>query len=138
MAYHISIENNVLQIALTGRVTGSDLLRVVSETVNYERDPVVPHRVTDLTKITTLDVSFPDVMTIAEQRRVLRFQNSFKSAIIAQQELHLGYARMFQTLNDNPQIYIKIFADRQAADRWLQSAKITFARRKSQSPPKRR
>ena len=119
MAYYISIENNVIQIALTGRVTGGDLQAVIAETAQYERTPITPHRVTDLSEITELDVNFPDVMTIAQQRRKLKFQNSFKSAIIAQHDLHLGYARMFQTLNDNPQIYIRIFANRREADRWV-------------------
>jgi len=121
MPYRISIENNVLQITLNGHVTGIDLQKIVAETAQFERTPIIPHRVTDLREITNLDVSFPDVMTIAQQRRVLRFQNSFKSAIIAQDDLHLGYARMFQTLNDNPQIFIKIFADRKAADQWVLS-----------------
>jgi hypothetical protein len=125
MPYCISIENNVLQITLNGHVTGNDLQKIVAETAQFERAPIIPHRVTDLSEITNLDVSFPDVMTIAQQRRVLRFQNSFKSAIIAHDDLHLGYARMFQTLNDNPQIYIRIFADRQAADRWVLSDEQT-------------
>ena len=121
MPYEILIENNVVQIALIGRVTGRDLQRLMSEAVHYESAPVVPHRVTDMSEITHLDVGFPDIMTIAEQRRTLKFPNSFKSAIIASRDLHMGYARMFQTLNDNPQIAIKIFAERKAADEWVSS-----------------
>ena len=121
MPYKIQLEDNVIQIALTGRLTSHDLRGLMAEAVHYESAPVVPHRITDMSEITHLDLGFPEIMTAAAQRRVLKFQNSFKSAIIANRDLHLGYARMFQTLNDNPQIAIKIFAERKAADEWLMS-----------------
>lgn len=119
MSYQIQLENNVLQIALSDRVTGDDLHALLYATANYERTPTVPNRVTDMSGITELGIGFPEVFAIAEKRRRLRFPNSFKSAIIAPQSEHVGYARMFQTLNDNPQIAIRIFSNREAADEWI-------------------
>ncbi len=119
MAYQISIKNEVLQIALTGRLTANDLEGMALEAKKYESDAVVPHRITDMTGITEMDVYYPAVMMLAEQRRQLRFPNSFKSAIIASQPQHIGYARMFQTLNNNPQITIRIFPDATSASEWI-------------------
>lgn len=119
MSYQILIDNNVLQIALKGRVTGDDIQALVNETANYERAAIIPHRVTDMSEISEFDIGFPDVLAAAEKRRILRFPNSFKSAIVAPESEHVGYARMFQTLNDNPQIAVRIFPNRQAATEWI-------------------
>lgn len=119
MPYQILLDNDVLQIALRGRVTGDDLHALVDETANYERAPIIPDRVTDMSAISELSIGFPDVLAAAEKRRNLRFPNSFKSAIVALESEHVGYARMFQTLNDNPQIAIRIFPNRQAAAEWI-------------------
>lgn len=82
---------------------------------------MVPHRITDMTGITDFGIGFPDVLTLAETRRRLKFPNSFRSAIIAPRSEHYGVARMFQTLNDNPQIDIRIFMDKAAAHEWISS-----------------
>jgi len=122
MPYKIAVENNVLRIALNGRITGGDLLDLAAETTNYEHGvDVVPHRITDMTGIAELAIHYPDVSNLAAKRRQLRFPNPFKSAIIACQVQHLGYARMFQTLNDNPQIAIRIFPDEASAGEWIAS-----------------
>jgi len=120
MPYTIKLENKVLRLALSGRITGHDLLSVLAEAKNYETNvDVIPHRITDMSGIVELAVHYADVSVLAEKRRELRFPNSFKSAIIANNPQHLGYARMFQTLNDNPQITIRIFPDESAASQWI-------------------
>lgn len=43
------------------------------------------------------------------------FPNDFKSAIIVSTPVQRGMARMFQSLNDNPRITIRIFDDEAAA-----------------------
>jgi hypothetical protein len=122
MPYKITVENKVLRIALSGRVTGRDLVEIVAEAKHYEQDvDVVPHRITDMTGIVELAVSYPEVSTLAEKRRELHFPNRIKSAIIAASRQHMGYARMFQTLNDNPQIAIRIFPDEASAGEWIAS-----------------
>jgi hypothetical protein len=119
MPYQISLDNNVLQIMLNGRITGSDLQAIVDETINYDRAALVPHRVTDMSAITELSIGFPDVLAVAERRRILKFPNPYKSAIVAPQSEHVGFARMMQTLNDNPQVAIKVFSNRQDAINWI-------------------
>ena len=122
MAYKITVENNVLRLMLSDRLTGRDFEDMVVEARNYEQDvEVVPHRITDMTRITEMAIHYPDISAFAEKRRQLRFLNRFKSAIIATNEQHVGYARMFQTLNDNPQIAIRIFPYEASASRWVAS-----------------
>ena len=120
MPYTLTIENNVLRFTLTGRITGSDLMSAAAEARIYEENaPVIPHRITDLDGA-ELAIHYTDVSALAEKRRGLRFPNPFKSAIIARNPQQLGYARMFQTLNDNPQITIRIFSDELSASQWIE------------------
>ena len=120
MPYTITVKNKVVHCALTGRITGLDLAALQGESKNYEQNvDVVPHRITDMTGIEELAIHFPDISALAAKREPLRFPNSFKSAIIARDMLHLGYARMFQTLNQNPQIVVQIFPDEASAIKWI-------------------
>jgi hypothetical protein len=44
----------------------------------------------------------------------------YKSAIVAKDVAHYGFARMYETLNDHPQVVIGIFSDEADAMRWLE------------------
>lgn len=120
MPFTIKIENEVIRIALTGNVTSQDLVALAEETKVYEhKTAVIPHRITDLTGIEEIAIHYPDISMFAAKRMQLRFPNSFKSAIIVRDGLPLAYARMFQTLNENPQITIRIFVDESSANEWI-------------------
>jgi hypothetical protein len=120
MPYKITVENKVIRVVLTGRITARDLVELTGESKNYEQNvDVIPHRITDMTGVEELAIHFPDISALAARRGPLRFPNSVKSAIIARDILHLGYARMFQTLNENPQIVVRIFPDEASAIEWI-------------------
>jgi hypothetical protein len=120
MPYTITVENKVVRTALTGRITAQDLVALTGESKNYEENvDVVPHRITDMRGIEELAIHFPDISALAEKRGQVRFPNAVKSAIIAHDRLHLGYARMYQTLNHNPQMVIQIFPDEASALEWI-------------------
>jgi hypothetical protein len=94
MPYTLKLENNVLRFTLSGRVTGSDFMSAATEVTVYEKDvSVVPHRITDLDGA-ELAIGYPEISALAAKRRQLRFPNPLKSAIIARNPQHLGYARM--------------------------------------------
>jgi hypothetical protein len=44
-----------------------------------------------------------------------------KSAIVAPMPVQVGFARMFQILNDHPQIEVQLFATLAEAEAWLVS-----------------
>lgn len=80
---------------------------------------VIPHRLSDLSELSAMNINFEDILNLARTRRAIHFPNNFKSAIVAANEVQLGFARMFQTLNTNPQIEIQIFNDAESALKWL-------------------
>jgi hypothetical protein len=122
MPYTISVENQVVRCVMTGRITPEDLVALMGESKNYEENvEVVPHRITDLTGVEELALHYPDISALAEKRGQRRFPNAFKSAIIARDALHLGYARMYQNLNKNPQMVIRIFPEVAPALEWIAS-----------------
>jgi hypothetical protein len=55
--------------------------------------------------------------TFAEHRKAQTLANPVKSAAVAPQPVHVGFARMFQTLNEHPQITIEIFSSLRDAPR---------------------
>lgn len=120
----------MVRVTLKGCVTAHDLLALAAESQNYEINvKVVPHRITDMTQIEEMAIHYPDISVLAANRGKIQFPNAFKSAIIACNSHHLGYATMFQTLNTNPQIIIQIFSDEASAIQWIASpVDLTFAK----------
>ena len=122
MAYTIDWDGPHILIALIDVVEPRDLMQLATETKRFERGDVVPHRITDLSRVEKLSISFEDVYELATLRKSLTFKNPFKSALVVTEPVQMGYARMFQTLNDHPQITLQIFQDLAAARAWLMEA----------------
>ena len=121
MSYTIREESGILRITFWGTFQNDDLSRGGDEVDLIERSAaVVPHRVSDLRPVERLEIDFIGVLSLAMARRRLQFKNPFKSAIIATDIAHFGFARMFQILNNHPQICIAIFGDEDSALKWLQ------------------
>ncbi len=120
MPFAITIEPEYLLLTLTGELTEQDLVGIAAAADEIEgpANPV-PHRMTDMTGVTDLKIAYPDVQALAKVRRMRMFPNAFKSAIVVGSPAQLGMARMFQTLNDNPQITIRIFNDQASALAWI-------------------
>jgi hypothetical protein len=120
MAYTFREENGILRIDFTGTMTNHDLFVWEEELERIERSaPVVPDRLSDLGPAERIEIDFHGVLALALARRRIIFKNSFKSAIVAPDFVRFGFARMFQTLNDHPQITIAIFSDVAGALDWL-------------------
>ena len=125
MPFEIRFEGGLLRVVFSGTVTNSDLAGVADAAAHIEASwAVVPNRIADLRSIEQLDIDFTGVFAMAEARRQVRLKNPIKTALIASDPVHFGFARMFQTLNDHPQIAIAIFRDEEQALQWLQSADL--------------
>jgi hypothetical protein len=83
--------------------------------------PLTPHRLTDLSHVSETDLTYADMLTFVERRRTRRLVNPIKSAIVASRPLQVGFARMFQILNDHPQIEVQVFDTLAEAETWLAS-----------------
>jgi hypothetical protein len=121
MSLELVDEPDLIRVRLFGVLIDQDLRDIVAAAMDLERTPPIPPRITDMTGVTDLQVAYPDILRLAEQRRALRFPNDFKSAIMVSGTAQMGMARMFQTLNDNPQITIGIFTDAAQALAWVRS-----------------
>jgi len=120
MAYRVYLEGAEIRVEFSGVVTTRDFEDFAPVVEELERRPaVVPHRIGDLSKTSGMEIGFREVLALADRRKSRRFPNAFKSAIVAPQPVQLGLARMFQILNDHPQITIKIFPDVPSAQKWI-------------------
>ena len=120
MAYEIRRDNGFLKVEFSGTLTNDDLTRAGQEMAAFEaKCDVVPHRIADVRPVNRLEIDFRSILAFAEDRKRRVFPNAFKSAIVASDIVHFGFARMFQTLNDNAQITIAIFGDGVSALEWL-------------------
>jgi len=110
----------MLEIHFEGEIEGSHLFEHLREVRDLEeRESVAPSRLVDLRDAFTKDVRFGEVNDLAANRRTGRLKNPIKSAFLAVTPLQFGLARTFQTLNDNPQITVRIFRDEAQARAWL-------------------
>ena len=123
MAYQTRLEEGIFRVSFLEVVTNQDLARLLDEVTRLEGGwTVIPDRLVDMRQIERLEIDVTGVLSLAHSRRHRTFPNSFKTAIIATQTVHVGFARMFQTLNDHAQIAVSIFDDDADAMRWLEGA----------------
>ncbi|MCX6955847.1 MAG: STAS/SEC14 domain-containing protein [Verrucomicrobia bacterium] len=123
MPFRVAMADEIVVVTFFGIVTGADFERFAAELFALERlRPTPPSRVTDLSEATALEVDFSDMSALATHRRGKRYPRAFKSAIIAPTPVQFGLARMFQTLNDHPQVAIRVFREPAEAWAWVRAA----------------
>jgi hypothetical protein len=81
----------------------------------------VPHFVVNLQKVESYSGDYHAVQKLAKQREDKKFPNNILEAILVSNDFQMGFARMYQTFNNNPQLEIKIFKDEAKAIEWIKS-----------------
>jgi hypothetical protein len=119
MPFRVHRKNGIILSEMWGTITRQDVVEL-AEAVALLETPPVPDRITDLTGVTQIDLAFPDIWNLAQNRRSLRFANSFKSALVASGPVQIGFCRMFLTVGEHPQIEFEMFATKIGAFAWLQ------------------
>ena len=120
MAIEVRMVDDIMHVRLHGALTSEDLLVLGNEVLAIEHAMAVPpSRITDMTGLESLQIAFPEIHALAERRRTMPLAAPIKSAIVAGTDVQYGMARMYQTLNDHPEITLEIFRDRAAALEWL-------------------
>ncbi len=120
MPFSTRVDDGVLYTALFGLVTASDLRDLTEVVADIERSmPVAPNRVTDLRGISGRDLGFSAIVDMVDRRRRDPPRNPIRSAIVATNLVMVGFARMFQTLNDTPKVTVEIFSTPEDAERWV-------------------
>ena len=122
MSFTIVEEKDFVRITLFGVLTSEDMveLAAAADVIERDRDPV-PNRLADMRDVTEVQIRFPDVQGFANVRRARKFPNTFKSAVVVGNPVQSGMARMFRSLNDNPQIVVEVFEDEAAALAWFRT-----------------
>lgn len=120
MTYELSTEAGYIHLAIQGHLALPDLMEIGRIAYGIERTAeVTPHRLTDLSRVTDLSLNFMAMEQFAATRRTVTLRNNVRSAIVAPTPLLFGFARMFQTLNTNPQIEVVVFNRCDEAIPWI-------------------
>jgi hypothetical protein len=120
MSIKLEYNGEFIIARMTGSLTLADLLAHGRELEALETSlPVAPHRLADLSPALVVDLDFVEMNTFAAKRRAAKLKNPVKSAIVAADAVQFGFARMFQTLNSNPDIRVEIFQNEETALAWL-------------------
>ena len=103
-------------------VQEEDLRSLAAELDIVEKDyAMMTNRVVSFCNVKTLNVNFSSVLFLAKMRNKKVFPNRFKTALLVSSKFQLGFARMYQTFIENPQMSIEIFTDEAKALEWLRS-----------------
>lgn len=121
MPFELTTSGGILFARVFGVFTAPELNQLATEIEIAEAShPSALDRITDLTAVERFEVGFRDIFFFAIRRSVLRFSRVVKSAIVVQEPVQLGIAHVYETLNENPQIQVRVL-------RSVIEAKVWFA-----------
>jgi hypothetical protein len=123
MPFEIRDEGKYYYARLSGFLDRAELNALTEEVERLEDAGVLIDRITDLTSLDRIDVGFEEVFAVAQRRAERKVAAPIKSALVANRPVQFGFARMFQMLNDNPRIQIRIFGNLEEAQQWLHSSR---------------
>jgi hypothetical protein len=123
MICEYTLRDGILWVIFPENLTG-ELVRGMPGEFDAMEDKfgMPPCRVVDMRSVKIFHADFLAMEDFTSRRKKRQFPGPIKSAIIAQDDLHIGYARMYQNFIDHPQITVEVFRDEVAAIAWLKSA----------------
>ena len=120
VAFDSKIAQGIVCLTFRGHVTAEDIREMVNVLTKIETEArVSPDRMADLSLIEGISLNFSAITNYAAARRNAPLKNKVKAAIVAPHPLQYGFARMFQTLNVNPDISMEIFIDQASGLAWI-------------------
>ena len=120
MAFHVSFDGPTLVITVFGTMDAADLEGMIDNVLTVEKGGAnTPHRLIDLRQVTDVAVGYQEMARLADIARTRPLNAMIRSCLLVRQPVQLGYARMFQILNDHPQVTVRIFDDEVTARAWL-------------------
>ena len=129
-------KNDIIYQTFPETISNSDF-RLINEEINLieEKYSVVPNFIVDIRNVKTLKGDYHSIQKLAAQRRDKKFSNNILEAILVANDFQMGFARMYQTFNDNPQLTIQIFKDEAKAIEWIKSNETGLTGPSSINPP---
>lgn len=124
VAFDSQIAQGIVYLTFRGHVTAEDIRDMTDLLTKIEtKAKVSPDRIADLSAIEGVSLNFSAIVNYAAARRTAPLKNRVKAAIVAPNPLQYGFARMFQTLNVNPDISMEIFTDKDSSLAWISAGK---------------
>jgi hypothetical protein len=134
-------KDGILFVTFPEIVSDNDFHLVSMEFEIIEKEySVVPNFIVSLKNVNTFNGDYHSVQNLAKQRAQKSFPNNILEAILVTNDFQMGFARMYQTVNDNPHLTIKIFKDEPKAIEWIKSNDTRLTSRSSVTlqPPTRK
>jgi len=120
MPFEIANKGDFFLVRFFGVVTANDLACFAVEAMIAEdAQPASMDRITDLTEVERFDVGYAEINALAARRKLRHFTKRIKSAIVTDHDDQYSLAKMFQMLNDHPQIDIRVWYSVDEAKDWL-------------------
>jgi hypothetical protein len=120
MPYRLTISDQRVQVDFSGVFSREDLLALARDTAELEATPHgALNRLADLSGVTSASISYVDMHSLVQSRKESPPRSPVRTAIVAPSDVTYGFARMFQTLNDQPNLTIEIFRTLEDAETWL-------------------
>jgi SpoIIAA-like len=120
MPFQIAREGSLIRITYTGLVTSDDVEAMTAQLLVLEQEISGPsQRLSDFTAVDGTAITASDVRRLSQRRAARRFDAPVKSAFVAPRDAEFGYARMFEMLNGNPSITVRVFRSESDAMAWL-------------------
>ena len=130
MAVTIAFDGPLLLITVSGTLADTDLDVIGNEVLTIEDGgKTTPNRLTDFRQVTEAAVGYAEMSRLTDRSRARPLHAPLRSALLVNQPVQLGYARMFQILNDHPRVTVRIFEDEPSARAWLATGDIGDAGR---------
>jgi hypothetical protein len=125
-------KDDILFVTFPETLSDNDFRLVNEEFEIIEKEySVVPNFIVSLNNVKTFSGDYHSVQKLAKQRAEKTFPNNIFEAILVTNDFQMGFARMYQTVNDNPQLTIEIFKDEAKAIEWIKSKDTRLTRRSS-------
>jgi hypothetical protein len=119
--YELNLEGNVIRAQLFDGFGKDDLASIVEDLFELEKGlSPVPHKLV-IVRAATLDLDFESMFTQAKIREIAEYCSDFKSAIVVNNTVNYGTARMWQSLMESRQVKVKLFRVGDNAHDWLHS-----------------
>ena len=124
MPFELTTPGALLFARIFGLFTARELDRMATEAEIAEASHFVSlDRITDLTAVEYFEIGFREIYLFAIRRSAQRFSRVVKSAIVVQEPVQFGIARIYESLNENPQIHLRIVQSVPEAIEWFADLK---------------
>ena len=120
MPFELTTPDAILFARVFGVFTAPELNHLAWEAEIAEASHTVSlDRITDLTAVERFEVGLREIYYFAVRRSKQRFSRVVKSAIIVRESRQHGIARVYEAVNENPQIQIRILRSLTEAKAWF-------------------